>query len=697
MNIWSIPKNNILRICLCLMLPAIIALINISCDRKQQSNSQNIVTVGLATEPCNRYINNNYADKLTLIVDNNKFGFIDSTGKVVIEPKFHNAGEFSEGLAAARLNGRWGYIDYTGSYVIEPVFDYATAFRDGAAIAYIDGKSFFINTCGKKLFDSEYAELGMFKDGRAIVKTNGNKFGIINKSGKLVVDTLYSRINSFIDGLAVVEASVDTYSMGIIDTLGRTIVSMNKFEEIEGLKNGYFRVVFNNNNSDANDIDGDSSGFVDEKGTLVVVKNSNVDCRIIGDVYCGLAKVSLKKDAIKCKDDNSEESFYYGYIDVNGKIIISDTNYNTVSDFSDNRAFVKNDEWHYSLINTNGKILANRIYDDIDEHGFNNGIAAVSLNDKWGVIDTNAKFVITPRFHSIEKIVGNCIFYSDFNSDTTDIYHRTVTGIAKTDGSIIISAKMQNFDDRGFRNGLLMCQINGKLTYINNNGKIIWQEKMHENQMVKSINIDFMQRGYFCAYSKIINNDYESNGWAISSNYPKRVMDNQNVTKSNLGELNNNYYKLSDWFNLHANSIRINVRPDILTTIDNKYQVFSIFVYNSGWDTVQFNAQDSRLDMKIEARNSKGAWKDIMYLPSSWCGNSYHTLMLEPQYYWEFTMPKYDGEIATKLRICLQYISHNKDKVMTVYSNEFDGHINPGQFWRKEGHQATNIMDPYNE
>lgn len=32
-----------------------------------------------------------------------------------------------------------------------------------------------------------------------------------------------------------------------------------------------------------------------------------------------------------------------------------------------------------------------------------------------------------------------------------------------------------------------------------------------------------------------------------------------------------------------------------------------------------------------------------------------------------------------------------------LYSNEFEGSINPEQFTEKEGHNPTDLMDPYNE
>lgn len=47
-----------------------------------------------------------------------------------------------------------------------------------------------------------------------------------------------------------------------------------------------------------------------------------------------------------------------------------------------------------------------------------------------------------------------------------------------------------------------------------------------------------------------------------------------------------------------------------------------MYVVNNTTNKITFNAQDSRLYMKMQAKDSAGEWKDIEYLPSSWCGNS---------------------------------------------------------------------------
>jgi len=76
-------------------------------------------------------------------------GFIDKSGKFVIEPQFDFAKDFSGGLAVVRLDGREGYIDHTGRVVIEPQFDDAEPFSDGLAAVRLGDAWGFINREGK--------------------------------------------------------------------------------------------------------------------------------------------------------------------------------------------------------------------------------------------------------------------------------------------------------------------------------------------------------------------------------------------------------------------------------------------------------------------------------------------------------------------------------------------------------------------
>ncbi len=78
-----------------------------------------------------------------------RWGYVDTEGKVVIKPQFAEANGFHEGFACVRIRktqpwygkgDTWGYIDKAGKMVIQPIFNETTDFRDGAAWAHTGGK-----------------------------------------------------------------------------------------------------------------------------------------------------------------------------------------------------------------------------------------------------------------------------------------------------------------------------------------------------------------------------------------------------------------------------------------------------------------------------------------------------------------------------------------------------------------------------
>ena len=71
------------------------------------------------------------------VVKDGKCGYIDRTGKVIIEPQFHSAFPFSEGLAALEIDGKFGFIDTAGKIAIKPQYDCAFDFREGLAAVRI--------------------------------------------------------------------------------------------------------------------------------------------------------------------------------------------------------------------------------------------------------------------------------------------------------------------------------------------------------------------------------------------------------------------------------------------------------------------------------------------------------------------------------------------------------------------------------
>jgi len=81
------------------------------------------------------------------------FGYIDKTGKEIIPMKYEEGKDFSEGLAAVKINGKWGFVDVTGKEVIRFEYEDAESFSEGKAIVKLKQKEFFIDRTGKEVQD----------------------------------------------------------------------------------------------------------------------------------------------------------------------------------------------------------------------------------------------------------------------------------------------------------------------------------------------------------------------------------------------------------------------------------------------------------------------------------------------------------------------------------------------------------------
>ncbi len=185
----------------------------------------------------------------------------------------------------------------------------------------------------------------------------------------------------------------------------------------------------------------------------------------------------------------------------------------------------------------------------------------------------------------------------------------------------------------------------------------------------KRVNINYQFRGNCYAYSST-NNAAPSNGEAHSDNIAQRI---------------------DSTFPRNGFYMVIN---EMEYVINGKYLHQKLYMINTGDTATKLGAQDSRLNIIAEALNEKNEWKPISYLPSSWCGNSYHTVVLDTNQYWSFDMPVFAGTFKTKIRYVL--LVDNEPKIV---SNEVHAYINTPQFNResKQGHNANSIMDPYND
>lgn len=86
------------------------------------------------------------------VMKNNKYGFIDNTGKLVIPLQYDMIGGFVEGLAKVRVNGKNGFINPKGELVIPMIYKDAQNFDGGVAwVKDENDRAFYIDLEGKEV------------------------------------------------------------------------------------------------------------------------------------------------------------------------------------------------------------------------------------------------------------------------------------------------------------------------------------------------------------------------------------------------------------------------------------------------------------------------------------------------------------------------------------------------------------------
>jgi len=176
--------------------------------------------------------------------DELKWGFIDNEGKLVINYQFSlksaedvlseftgvSGVTFSDGLAPVSTDGeKWGYINKEGNYEINPQFDKSFGFKNGFALVRQADNYGFIDKTGKYAINPQFINAYSFSGDLAPVQNTDGKWGFINKEGKYEINPQFDNVlGNFIDGIAIVKSG-DVF--GFINEKGAYVVNP-QFEEI---------------------------------------------------------------------------------------------------------------------------------------------------------------------------------------------------------------------------------------------------------------------------------------------------------------------------------------------------------------------------------------------------------------------------------------------------------------------------------
>jgi hypothetical protein len=176
-----------------------------------------------------------FSEGLAHVRQEGKSGFIDKSGKIVINLQFDGADDFHAGKAAFKNGNQVGFIDKKGSYVINPQFDLAAQFCEGLA-AIKSGKQWgYITEDGKIEINPQFEDASSFKGGLAQIE-QGRKYGFITKQGKIEINPQFDLASSFFNDIAFVKSA---NKWGIIDKKGKYLVNP-LFDDMKWYEGQYY-------------------------------------------------------------------------------------------------------------------------------------------------------------------------------------------------------------------------------------------------------------------------------------------------------------------------------------------------------------------------------------------------------------------------------------------------------------------------
>lgn len=131
-----------------------------------------------------------------LVKKDRKWGVIDNTGEMIINPQFSEL-RFDGEYYMFKKDYSWGWCSADGEYIINPQYSRVKGFNGTKLAPARDASSYdwgYIDIKGKWVINPQFEEAFSFNDNGLAIAKIGDDWGIINQKGKWVINPQYDHI-----------------------------------------------------------------------------------------------------------------------------------------------------------------------------------------------------------------------------------------------------------------------------------------------------------------------------------------------------------------------------------------------------------------------------------------------------------------------------------------------------------------------
>ena len=385
-------------------------------------------------------------------------------------------------------NGKWGFIDKTGKIKVEPAFDQVGDFDDQLLVVKKNDLFYLLDSSGTIVFKEGFEDINIIDKEFVAVKNKG--FALADKKGKLYSEFSYSLISR--NKLHTISLKTDTTSFRLFNTYTYQL-SKDQFSEVKIYPEEKYISVRKGDNVGILDslhryvlelVPGEKVFF--EKGIPVVkikgkyqIYSSNgkicgdtlywKDYRILSDKFVEVWNAPSKKFILSQTTGRQFPFSKFQSCEVLGNSFLLVTNGNKKGLMNTDGAFVlpieqdrielakdntirffKNNKT--GILSAEGKQIFSLQFDNVEE--FNkDGIAFATKDNLWGIVSKTGKFLTPCKYDYIEITEASWKCYQNTSMDLYTLQNPSLVEEMihfNEVGTVSINKKMQR--NYGFSN-----------------------------------------------------------------------------------------------------------------------------------------------------------------------------------------------------------------------------------------------------